>query len=272
MPLPMKRREARPKITGHVDVDAVPLSAFGLADERDPSVADAHAHDKHQLLYAERGSLELVTLGGKWLLPPQRAAWIGAGVEHSVRFRSSASLRTVYFDRRVPLVPEVECVVFAVTPLAREMILKAMDWGPERRTAAPAEEAFFRALGALAAEWASDPLPFCLPLATSPELGRAMDFVVEKMAEPLTIAEVARHAGLSVRTLARRFQDEAATSFRDYLQKARMMRATELLAEEGARVTDVALSVGFESPAAFTRAFEAFLGQSPRDYRRSRQR
>jgi AraC family transcriptional regulator len=45
------------------------------------------------------------------------------------------------------------------------------------------------------------------------------------------------------------------------------MRATELLAEEGARVTGVALAVGFESPAAFSRAFEAFLGESPRDYR-----
>lgn len=263
----MKHRDARPGIRSHIDVDTVDLAAFGLADEHEPCVVPPHAHDKHQLLYAERGSLELVTGGGKWLLPPQRAAWIGAGVTHGVRFRAAASLRTVYFDRRVPLLPDVPISVFSVTPLAREMILKAMEWGPSVPRLSPVEEVFFGALGALSAGWAKDPLPFRLPLAETAELGRAMDFVIERLHQPLTLSEVARHAGLSVRTLARRWQDEARTSFRDYLQKARMMRATELLADEGARVTDVALAVGFESPAAFTRAFEAFLGQSPRDYR-----
>jgi AraC-like DNA-binding protein len=253
-----------------VDVDAVTLAAFGLADEHEPHATALHAHGKHQLLYAQSGSLELIADGGKWLLPPERAAWIGAGVEHAVRFRSSAKLRTVYFDRGAPLVPFASCVVFAVTPLAREMILHAMQWGPDRPAAGAAEEAFFRALGALAAEWARDPLPFRLPLAKSPELGRAMDRIIETMAEPVAIEDVARYAGLSARTLARRFEAEARTTFRAFLQRARLLRATELLAREGARVTEVALSVGFESPAAFSRAFNAFLGERPKDYRKRR--
>lgn len=269
----MKRAAKAPPVTRqNVDVDAAPASAFGLSDEHEAGSGAPHAHEKHQLLYAERGSLELLVEDGRWLLPPQRAAWIGAGVAHAVRFRSSVSLRTVYFERKLPLLPEVPCVVFAVTPLAREMILHAMSWGPERALSTPPEEAFFRALGALSAEWARAPLPFRLPSARTPELGRAMDFLIERMAESPTLQEVARHAGLSVRTLARRFEDEAQTSFRAFLQKVRMMRATELLAEDGARVTDVALAVGFESPAAFTRAFEGFSGQSPRDYRKDRGR
>lgn len=261
----MKREAPR-----SVDVDAVALAAFGLADEHEPCAVPAHAHDKHQLLYAQRGSLELLADGGRWLLPPERAAWIGAGVPHAVRFRSSAALRTVYFDRAVSLAPDVTCSVFAVTPLAREMILHAMQWGPERRSASAAEEAFFRALAALASEWTSDPLPFRLPLAKSPELGRAMERILETMADGPTIEAVARFAGLSPRTLARRFEAEAETSFRAFLQRARLMRATELLSKEGARVTDVALEVGFESPAAFTRAFNAFVGEAPKDYRKRR--
>lgn len=263
----MRRSDPRPRPSLPLDVDAIDLAGFGLADEHAPGLAPEHAHGKHQLLYAERGSLDLTAEGGRWLLPPQRAAWIGAGVPHAVRFRSPVSLRTVYLDARVPLLPEARVVVFAVTALAREMILKAMEWGPDRREEGPVEEVFFRALGALASGWSSDPLPFRLPVAASPELSRAMDFVVDRLAEPPSLPEAARHAGLSVRTLARRFRDEAHTSFRDYVQRARMMRATELLAEEGARVTDAALAVGFESPAAFSRAFEAFLGESPRDYR-----
>lgn len=264
----MKRSAPGPRQS--VDVDAVSLAAFALADKHEPHATAAHAHRKHQLLYAQSGSLELIADGGRWLLPPERAAWIGAGVEHAVRFRSSAELRTVYFDSAAPLVPCVSCVVFAVTPLAREMILHAMRWGPERPAAGAAEEAFFRALGALAAEWANDPLPFRLPLAKSPELGRAMDRIIETMAEPASIEQIARHAGLSPRTLARRFAAEAQTTFRAFVQRARLLRATELLARDGARVTEVALSVGFESPAAFTRAFNAFLGEPPKDYRKRR--
>lgn len=268
---PRSAAKPRPR-SGHVDVDACALSAFGLADELAAGATGTHAHEKHQLLYAEQGSLELLAPGGRWLLPPQRAAWIGAGVPHAVRVRAAVSLRTVYFTPEMPLLPDVPCVVFAVTPLAREMILHAMQWGPERSSAPPPQEAFFHALGALAADWAKDALPFRLPVARSPELSRAMDFVIESLAESPTIEEAARRAGLSVRTLSRRFQDEAQTTFRELLQRARLLRATELLAEEGARVTDVALAVGFESPAAFTRAFEAFLGERPKDYRQKRRR
>lgn len=264
----MKRRPSG--LDGSIDVDRLTLCAFGLADEHAPGSGEAHAHAKHQLLYAEHGCLELVVDGGRWLLPPERAAWIGAGVAHTVRYRSSVSLRTVYFDRALPLLPEVPCVVFAVPPLAREMILAAMAWGPETLRVTPLQEVFFRALGALAAEWARDPLSLRLPLARSPELARAMDWMVDRMAESPAIEEAARHAGVSVRTLARRFEEEAQTTFRAFLQQARMIRATELLSREGARVTEVALAVGFASPAAFTRAFKASLGVMPKDYRKNR--
>lgn len=253
-----------------VDVDACPLATFGLADELTSGETKVHAHDKHQLLYAERGSLELLLASGRWLLPPQRAAWIASGVEHSVQVRASVSLRTVYFDRRASLVPDVPCVVFAVSPLAREMILYSMRWGPGRDRASPTEDAFFGALAALTVEWARDVLPLKLPVAKSPELGRAIDFLMANLGGAPTLESAARRAGLSPRTLSRRFEDEAQTTFREVLQRARLLRATELLSDEGARVTDVALAVGFESPAAFTRAFGALLGESPKEYQKRR--
>ncbi|HEU4538051.1 MAG TPA: AraC family transcriptional regulator, partial [Polyangiaceae bacterium] len=107
-----------------------------------------------------------------------------------------------------------------------------------------------------------------LPAARSPELGRAMRLVLDRLDEPLTAAEVARAAGLSTRTLARRFADEAQTTWRRFLHDARMLKAMDLLVRPGARVTETALAVGFESLGAFSRAFERFAGESPRDYRR----
>jgi transcriptional regulator GlxA family with amidase domain len=157
-----------------------------------------------------------------------------------------------------------------VTPLAREMILQTMRWGPDRRVESAQETLFFRALGAQAVDWVKEPLPFRLPVARTPELARAIDLVVETMADSPSLDDVARRAGLSSRTLARRLRDEAQTSYRELLGRVRMMRATELLAQEGARVTEVALAVGFDSPGAFSRAFEAFFSETPRDYRKRR--
>ncbi|MEZ4299939.1 MAG: AraC family transcriptional regulator [Polyangiaceae bacterium] len=144
-----------------------------------------------------------------------------------------------------------------------------MDFGPHRPAVTPLEDTFFRTLGALAVEWTSAPLPFHLPVARTPELARAMDHLLTDLSAPHTLAAAARAAALSERTLARRFHDEADTTFRDYLQRARLLRATELLAAPAARITEVALAVGFDSPAAFTRAFTTFLG-SPSTYRRPR--
>lgn len=264
-------RARRPQRSGRaaIDVDSVALPAFGLSDEHAPGEAAPHAHAKHQLLYAERGTLELTADGARWLLPPERAAWIGAGVEHSVKWLSAVSLRTVYFARGAALVPGARCAVFTAVPLAREMIAWAMHWGPERASEGRAESAFFAALAALAGTWAESPLPFSLPVARSQELARALEHVLARLGEDVDVAQTARAAGVSERTLARRFQDETGMGFRAFVGKARMLRAMALLAAPGARVTDVALAVGFESPAAFTRAFEAFAGERPKDYRRS---
>lgn len=252
-----------------LDVDAVAAPAFGLEDAYGPLVTPWHAHRKHQLLYAAEGTLKLEVEGSQWLMPPQRAAWIGAGVRHRVHALGAVALRTVYLAPPVAGAPEDACVVFAAEPLCREMILYAMRWAPGRADGERAR-VFFAALGALAGLWAEARVPFRLPTAKSPELARAMAYAIDEIGREATIEGAAKRAGLSVRTLARRFAGEAQTTWRQFLHQARMMRAMELLGEPGARVTDTAFAVGFESLAAFTRAFEEFTGLLPKDFRKGK--
>jgi transcriptional regulator GlxA family with amidase domain len=63
-------------------------------------------------------------------------------------------------------------------------------------------------------------------------------------------------------------REELGTSFSTWLARARMLRATELLADPDAAVGDVALRCGFQSPAAFSRAFQLHLGRPPSAWRR----
>lgn len=251
-----------------VDVDAVEASGFCLADELSPSTSAWHTHRKHQLLYSARGALHLEVEDAQWLLPPQRAAWLRAGTRHRVRLTQPVSLRTVYLSpRKVRHPPEGACRVFLLEPLAREMLLYSTRWGPERPRKDAVADSFFGTLALLLSEWAEAARDWRLPRARTPELEKAMTFTLERLGEPLAFEDVARAAGLSGRTLARRFDEEAQTTWRRFLHDARMLRAMELLAEDGARVTQTAYAVGFESLAAFTHAFHAFTGERPRDFR-----
>ncbi|HSO00205.1 MAG TPA: helix-turn-helix transcriptional regulator [Candidatus Nanopelagicales bacterium] len=251
-----------------IDIDRARAPSFGLAEELAPFRSEWHAHGRHQILYTATGVLHLEIEAGTWLLPPRKAAWLCAGTRHRVSADRPVALRTVYLAAE--MLPELDhdCRVFSVEPLAREMLLFAMRWDhesdPEDRTAGP----FFRAFAALTAEWIErNAHPYRLPTARSPELSRATAFILARLADPIGVEDAARAAGASTRTLARRFADELGTGFREYLHAARMLRAMDLLAEPAARVTDVALAVGFESPSAFSAAFSSFAGESPRGYR-----
>lgn len=245
---------------GHVDVDAVEWPAFGLSEDHPPFVGDAHQHRRAQLLYTASGTLQLYVEDRRWLLPPQRAAWLGSGVVHRVDAPDPVALRTVYFEPDLGG-PDAPCSVFAVDTLARELITLAMRWGPTTPQDDLARHVF-GTLAGLSAEWAADPLPWHLPVARSPELQRAMDFTLAHLDEPLPQPRVARVAGLSTRSLNRRFAQETDMTWRRFLHTARMLRAMELLARPDLQVGEIALAVGYDSFSGFSHAFRAFAGMS----------
>lgn len=249
-----------------LDLSTVSTPSFGLADELAPHTGDWHRHRRHQLLYASAGSLYLEVAGQSWMLPPQRAAWIHGGTEHRVVVKQSASLRTVYLAPELAQGPP-GCRVFVVSSLAREMLLAATRWGPAQE-AGRAAGCFFTAIGALCSEWAGHAADFRLPRARSSELARAMRETLGRLSDPgLTAPSVARAAGMSARTMARRFQQEAGMSWRSYTHRARMLRAMELLAVPDATVTDTCYQLGFRSLGTFSAAFHSFVGESPSAFR-----
>jgi AraC-like DNA-binding protein len=83
-----------------------------------------------------------------------------------------------------------------------------------------------------------------------------------------TLDAVAAQAGTSRSVLAQRFVHFIGQPPMQYLRHLRMQLASRLLAEEGAKVAAVATAVGFESDAAFSRAFKKSVGLSPDEWRR----
>lgn len=91
----------------------------------------------------------------------------------------------------------------------------------------------------------------------------SMHYIREHHARKLSVEEVARRVAMSSSHFAHRFRAVARISPMRYLREIRLERARSLLLENGARVSDVALRVGFESPAHFTREFKRRYGISP---------
>lgn len=98
-------------------------------------------------------------------------------------------------------------------------------------------------------------------------LAPVLAWLDDHLAEPLTLGDVAAHAHMSERTLARRFRAETGESLAGWIARRRIERARALLEDSEATVSEVAHAVGFGSTEAMRRHFAALTGTTPRAYR-----
>jgi transcriptional regulator GlxA family with amidase domain len=90
-----------------------------------------------------------------------------------------------------------------------------------------------------------------------------------RIAEPLTVAEMARHANVSPRTFARRFRAETGTTPLQWLLSRRVLEARRLLEESDLPVETVALRAGFGNAASLRDHFRRATATTPTAYRRT---
>jgi len=101
-----------------------------------------------------------------------------------------------------------------------------------------------------------------------PSVGRALALIHDRPGEAWTLERLCEEAGLSRSSLHERFVHFTGQPPMQYLAQWRMQVAAGLLRDTGAKVVDVALQVGYDSEAAFSRAFKRVVGVSPGTWRR----
>ena len=101
-----------------------------------------------------------------------------------------------------------------------------------------------------------------------PFVGKALSLMHGKPADRWTIEELARRVGLSRSVLAERFADIVGMPPMQYLAKWRMQVASAMLSGGSADIASIAEGAGYESEAAFSRAFKKMVGVPPSVWRR----
>jgi transcriptional regulator GlxA family with amidase domain len=94
-------------------------------------------------------------------------------------------------------------------------------------------------------------------------------WAAERLAEPLEVAAMSSHAGVSPRTFARRFREETGTTPLQWLLAQRVLEARRLLEESDLAVEAVAGRVGFGTAASLRDHFRRATATTPSAYRRS---
>jgi AraC-like DNA-binding protein len=100
-----------------------------------------------------------------------------------------------------------------------------------------------------------------------PRLERTLSMIHERFGEPLSLAVLAKHAGMSISRFSCVFREALGTSPLEYVAATRMREARKRLRSPTQSISEVAYAVGFQDSNYFSRAFRQHHGMSPREFR-----
>jgi AraC-like DNA-binding protein/mannose-6-phosphate isomerase-like protein (cupin superfamily) len=222
-------------------------------------VLPTHSHTRAQLIYAIAGVMSVTAAGGLWVVPPQRALWVPAGVEHGIRMNGRVAMRSAYLDPHAAAGMPTSVTVLTVSDLLRELLLRSARMPPLYDEAGAEGRLIAVLLDELRSATAA---PFHLPSGRDERLRRVTAAIVQQPEDGRPLAEWAEVAGASERTLARLFLAETGMGFRAWRSQARLLQALVQL-NQGQPVTTVALDHGYTSVSAFIAAFHRAFGTTP---------
>lgn len=229
----------------------------------DPTVRETpvHRHGRGQLLGVARGLLAVTAETSRWVVPATHGVWLPPGIEHGARSHGPFEGWSVYVAEGACADLPGEPCVLAISALMREAVRRAARWPQGALTAAQA-----RLAAVILDEIREMPREALgLPTPRDKRLAHIAQAVADDPADGRSLEDWARWGGLPVRTLTRRFRAETGFSLAEWRQRARLLKALEMLAAD-MPVTTVALDLGYNNVSAFIEVFKRVFGVTPGRY------
>jgi AraC-like DNA-binding protein len=238
-----------------------PFLAAAALTQTTSRTMTSHSHAHGQLMGAMSGLVSVGIGRRQWVVPVIHAIWMPPHVEHSMRSYGPFSGWSVFIaEARCAGLPDAPRALRA-TPLLREAVRRAAQWqgGAMDTAQTRIAEVILDEIAASKAE------PLDLPSPQDERLVRIATALGTNLSDTRSLEEWAEWAGLSPRTLSRRFISETGLSFAQWRQQARLLRALELIAD-GRSVTAIALELGYDNVSAFIEMFKRAMGTTPGRY------
>ena len=231
-------------------------------DDPGPRRIATHSHRRGQVIYAERGCVSVEVQDTSFVLPPHRAVWVPPETPHAAWYPREVAFRGIFIAPELCGGLPARCTVIQVDPLTRELIRAATripwDYAANGRQA--------RLMRVLIDQLVAMPTaPLALPDGRDARVRSVMRALRSNPADEQPLGHWAAVAGLSERTLARRFLADTGMTFRAWRQQLRLVVALERLAA-GDPVTTVAIDLGYGTPSSFSTMFKKALGVPPSTY------
>lgn len=231
-----------------------------IAGQNDMPGSVAHRHDEGQLVLSLAGTVACQVPDAHWIVPPQCALWIPAGVPHMSHAADNADCCFLFISAAVSSLPR-ECCSLRITPMVREMILELAD-GNETR--GPRNRSLLVQL--LLDELTRMPVErTCFPIPTDPRLRKIAQALIDEPDDRRTVRQWSAYIGVSERTLSRHIFDKTGMSFSVWRRQLHLSVALRALSM-GSTVQQVSGDLGYESVTAFITMFKKALGTTPARY------
>lgn len=231
------------------------------------SIIAPHVHRRAQLLYASEGTIRVHTAANIWLVPPQCALWIPAGVEHSVISLSQVRLSTALVEEKAAVSLGNQCFLVRMTNLLRELVLRLNQLAALEEQEQSHTEDVEKALQLLIFNEIQHALtfPIEIPWPKDKRLISICEALLDHPDQPKDINTWADQINTSSRTLIRLFKKETGLSYRAWIQHMHIVLALGKLAR-GESIFHIATTLGYASPSAFSAMFKRHLGHPPQRF------
>ncbi|MCW4458001.1 helix-turn-helix domain-containing protein [Microbacterium sp. MPKO10] len=243
------------------EVDHLPIDVLPIGTDYPPGqVLPQHSHRRAQLLYGARGVMQVDTDDGSWTVPAHRAVLIPPGTTHEVLMDEVTTWSLYIEPDAVPWWP-TRCIVAEISPLLRELLRTANGFAADYNTSDRNAAVINLTLCELRE---LTPMPLMITLPHDEPFRSLCRQYLAAPEVAVSNEEWAKATNRSARTFDRQFRAQTGTSPAAWRSRARLLASLRLLSSS--TVTEVAVQLGYSSPAAFTAAFTRAFSSPPTRY------
>ena len=254
-----------PLISPHLassDSEPMIVSTVSHSSQR---VTQRHGHSRGQLLGTLQGLISIEAESCQWVVPATHCVWIPPNVQHGL-LRSHGPFEgwSIYIHKNACTKLPVKPYILELSDLLREAITRTMSWHnselePEQK----------RLIAVILDEIRTMPkVELALPMPKDIRLLKIALALSDNPGDNKKINDWGVWAGISRRSLTRRFTNETGFNFTQWRQKLRMLKALELLAA-GKPITEISLYLGYDNISGFISIFRGNFGVTPGNYQKS---